>query len=317
MDAPLSAPVEGKQAGDFRVYEYDASSLVYRHYHAMRARQCVDFVRRMEDTHLSFDHARMTVLEAFERLKGYVDSSDPDSDNPNLEHMVQAAEGARAAGQPEWMQVIALVHDLGKAMSLWGCPEDGTNGDAASPQFALGGDTWVVGARLPPSTVLPDLNSLNPDVDHPVYGSEAGVYTPHCGMMNLQYAFGHDEYIFRHILHNTTRGGRACPFPVTGLAMLRLHSCYPWHKGGAYAHFMRNEPYDFTVDLPGEGEGGAGGRRTVTLTCPGDDVLLQAVLDFNTHDLYTKAHARPDVDRLWKEHYAALVAAFLPGTLDW
>ena len=30
----------------------------------------------------------MTILEAFEALKGYVDSSDPDVDLPNMEHMM-------------------------------------------------------------------------------------------------------------------------------------------------------------------------------------------------------------------------------------
>ena len=56
----------------------------------------------MYEKYHSFKHAKMTIWEAFEALKGYIDSSDPDCDLPNLEHMLQTAEGIRAAGYPEW-----------------------------------------------------------------------------------------------------------------------------------------------------------------------------------------------------------------------
>jgi hypothetical protein len=48
---------------------------------------------------------------------------------------------------------------------------------------------------------------------------------------NLRFAVGHDEYAYRMLTHNAV--------PLAGipeaLAIVRLHSCYPWHKGGAYA----------------------------------------------------------------------------------
>lgn len=66
---------------------------------------------------------------------------------------------------------------------------------------------------------------------------------------NLRFAFGHDEYMYRLLLANGVAGN----FPAEALAMLRLHSCYPWHKGGAYRQFM----------------------------AAGDEKLLAAVLDFN------------------------------------
>ena len=54
--------------------------------------------------------------------------SDPDSSLPNKLHMLQTAEGLRRAGHPDWMQLMGLVHDLGKIMYLWGSPEDGQEG---------------------------------------------------------------------------------------------------------------------------------------------------------------------------------------------
>ena len=37
-----------------------------------------------------------------------------------VEHNFQTAEGIRAAGYPEWMQLVGLVHDVGKMQFLWG-----------------------------------------------------------------------------------------------------------------------------------------------------------------------------------------------------
>ena len=199
--------------------------------------------------------------------------------------MMQTAEAMRAAGRPDWMQLIGLVHDMGKIMYLWGDAADGQCGRAEGPQFALGGDTWVIGCALPDAAmILPEFNALNPDMRDERYNTPLGMYaaTPHCGIMNARFAFGHDEYAYRLMLHN------ACPFPPEALAMLRLHSCYPWHTGGAYSE----------------------------LAAPGDEALLAAVRDFNQFDLYTKASARPDVAQLWP-YYQTLIDKYMPGKLAW
>lgn len=69
----------GKPAAAFRDYSEvaaggpDKASIdgVRQHYRLMREHQTVAFVDRLEKKHLAFDHERMTVAEAFERLKGY------------------------------------------------------------------------------------------------------------------------------------------------------------------------------------------------------------------------------------------------------
>ncbi len=89
-------------------------------------------------------------------------------------------------------------------------------------------------------------------MSHPVYSTELGIYEHGCGIMNVEFAFGHDEYAYMFAIHNKF------PLPEEGLAMLRLHSCYPWHRGGAYKSLMK----------------------------AGDEKLLEAVLRFNEYDLY-------------------------------
>lgn len=79
-----------------------------------------------------------------------------------------------------------------------------------------------------------------------------------------------------------------CPIPVEGLAILRLHSCYPWHRGGAYRHLM----------------------------APGDEELLATVLRFNQHDLYSKSDSVIDVDAVWP-YYQTLIDKYMPGKLEW
>jgi len=164
---------------------------VYQHYRQMRTRQCVDFSARVGPSVYSFRNRRMSIRDAFDALRSFVDRSDPDTLLPNQIHMLQAAEAARAAGEPDWMIVTALIHDMGKAMFLWGDPSEGFSGLADGDQSCLGGDTWVLGCAIPQSAVFPDLNALNPDAAHPIYGTEQGCYKDGCGMMSLDYAVGH------------------------------------------------------------------------------------------------------------------------------
>lgn len=65
-----------------------------------------------------------------------------------------------------------------------------------------------------------------------------GMYQPHCGMDNVMYAYGHDEYLYQMLVANGSS------IPKEGLAMIRLHSCYPWHTGGAYRELMNEEDYE-------------------------------------------------------------------------
>jgi inositol oxygenase len=58
---------------------------------------------------------------------------------------------------------------------------------ADAPQWAVGGDTFVVGCRIPDSTVYPEFNALNPDMADPRYCTENGVYEPGCGIMVRRY----------------------------------------------------------------------------------------------------------------------------------
>jgi len=273
----------GKDESAFRNYvDSDRHEIVKNHYRLMRSNQTLAFVKRMEEKWLKFDKASLTVREAFEELKGYVDSADPDTALPNLEHNLQTAEAIRKANLPDWFILVGLIHDMGKLMFKWGVKEDGQEGTATGAQYALGGDTWVVGCCLPQECVFNEFNRLNKDMEDPIMSSKLGIYKEKIGINNLKYAWGHDEYLYQFLVHNKVK------IPPMGLAMVRFHSCYPMHKHGCYAHFYED----------------------------GDEKLIEWVLEFNKYDLYTKADERPDMEKLWP-FYQEIIDKYMPGKLQW
>lgn len=141
---------------------------VKEHYRQMRIGQTVEFVQMMNKRFGEAAGPPMDVWEAIDRLSEFVDVSDPDVSLPNAVHLYQTSEGMRAAGEPEWMQVVGLLHDLGKILFVRG--EDAI-GCGMTRQWAIAGDTFVTGAPLPSALVYPEFNSLNPDASNPEYNS--------------------------------------------------------------------------------------------------------------------------------------------------
>jgi inositol oxygenase len=110
------------------------------------------------------------------------------------------------------------------------------------------------------------------------------MYEEGCGVEQLKWAWGHDEYLYRMLIAN------GATLPKEGLAMVRYHSAYPWHDKGEYTRFMK----------------------------AGDDVLMTAVKKFNVFDLYTKDEGKGvDVDKVWP-YYQGLIEKYLgAGPLRW
>jgi len=270
----------GQDFVEFRSYS-NAEQNVKEHYSNMRRYQCMEYVRRMEERWLGFDKAKMTIKDAFDLLSDFVDSSDPDTALPNLDHMLQTAEAMREAGEPDWMQLVGLLHDLGKVMGcLSPSVADGQTKDG--PQWGMVGDTWVVGCKIPAICVYPEYSATNPDREHPLYSTDSGPYKEGCGLAKLTFAWGHDEYLYRMLVHNKST------IPEEGLQMVRLHSCYPLHGSDVYDRFL----------------------------AAGDGETLDWVKRFNKYDLYTKADKKPDPVELWP-YYQGLIDKYCPGKLDW
>lgn len=267
----------GKNAfGDeFRNYEDSArQDTVAECYRLMHENQTVEFVEQKHQKWLGFGHGQYTIEQVIEMLDELVDDSDPDNELPNSVHDFQTAERIRRAWpEHDWFHLVGLLHDLGKVMALWG-----------EPQWCVVGDTFPVGCKFSDKIVFAHQFVNNPDNDNPEYNSQDGIYAPECGLENLMMSWGHDEYMYQMLKHNK------CTIPEEGLNMIRFHSFYPWHTGGAYEHFCNH--HDQTVIKPW-------------------------VLEFNKFDLYSKGDEVPDVKEVWPYYKQLLVKYNLDGLLNW
>lgn len=270
-----------KEKAEFRNYDQgDITAAVKEHYRKMRSRQTFEYVQRMKKKYLTFQRP-MDIWDMMEKLNTLVDVSDPDLNLPNIIHLLQTSEGMRREGRPDWMQLCGLIHDLGKAMYLFGSDEDGTS---QAEQWGLVGDIFVVGCKLPDSCVYPEFNALNPDMQDARYNTDLGVYEAGCGLDNLELAWGHDEYLYQ-VLKNHKEN----TIPAEGMVMIRYHSFYPWHTGGSYRQFMNTT----------------------------DEKYLELIKDFNQYDLYTKSPVVPNYEEL-RPYYEPIVEKYLgKGPINW
>jgi inositol oxygenase len=263
-----------KEKTEFRNYSKpDINAAVREHYRKMRERQTLDYVQRMKAKYLTFSNP-MDLWSAMEKLNHLIDVSDPDLNLPNIQHLAQSAEAIRQDKRPDWMQLVGLIHDLGKMMYLWGSDEDGTS---QAEQWGLVGDVFVVGCRLPDTVVYPEFNDLNPDMHDERYNTDLGVYQEDCGIDNVHLAWGHDEYFYQVLKNHPTH-----KIPEKGMVMVRYHSFYPWHSEGSYEK----------------------------LTNKKDDQYKEWIKDFNQYDLYSKSNHMYQLEEL-KEYYQPIAEKYL------
>jgi inositol oxygenase len=263
----------------FRQYQ-SAPPRVRENYRKARATQTVDFVDRMLSTHSAFDK-RMDVWSILEQLNDLVDVSDPDMSHPNVYHAFQTAEAIRADGLPDWMQLIGLLHDVGKIMYVRGCDADGTS---RNQQWAMVGDTFVVGCALPDVLVYPEYNHLNPDAHDPRYTTVCGKYAPGCGLDQVQCSWGHDEYLYRILASSKNPH----TLPDEALYIVRFHSLYAYHRDGAYRELMDDK----------------------------DRQMLPVLQQFNKYDLYSKSDDLLDIEAL-RPYYDTLMKKYLQRAWWW
>lgn len=253
-----------KDKTQFRRYE-EACDRVKCFYLEQHEKQTVAYNLKARNAFHAKKRAEMTIWEAMEKLNTLIDESDPDTSLSQIEHLLQSAEAIRRDGKPRWFQLVGLIHDLGKLLFFYD----------AQGQWDVVGDTFPVGCAFSPQIIYPETFRNNPDYANDIYSTEHGIYTPGCGLDNVMLSWGHDEYLY-HIMKAQSR------IPEEGLAMIRYHSFYPWHTGGAYT-WMMNEK---------------------------DERMMAAVKAFNPYDLYSKSDDVPCVEDL-KDYYMDIIDEFI------
>lgn len=215
----------------------------------------------------------MKMSDALKLLDSFVDPSDPDVSVANSIHAYQTAERIRKEHPNNFeLQICGLIHDLGKILFSFG-----------EPSWAVVGDTFVVGCEFPKSIVFYDTLKLNPDFNHPVYGTENGIYKEKCGIENLVLSHGHDEYLYNVLQKNQDNHYLSKKYQN----VIRFHSFYPWHTAGEYVRFE----------------------------CETDENIKQDVLEFNKYDLYSKMETNFVLTNEIQEYYDKLLNKFFPDDI--
>jgi inositol oxygenase len=242
-----------KDKTQFRQYE-EAKPEVKNFYLEQHTKQTVAYNLKARNDFRSKTRAEMTIWEAMEKLNTLIDDSDPDTSLTQIEHLLQAAEAMRKDGKPRWMQLTGLIHDLGKLLYFFD----------AQGQWDVVGDTFPVGCAFDDAIIYGNKSfQSNADYDNEIYSTKNGIYSPGCGLDNVMLSWGHDEYLYHIVKEQST-------LPVEALAMIRYHSFYPWHSGGAYRDLMDSH----------------------------DQKMLEAVKAFNPYDLYSKSDDVPKPEEL-------------------
>ncbi|KAK3247977.1 Inositol oxygenase 1 [Cymbomonas tetramitiformis] len=240
-------------------------------------KQSYAFVQKQREEWLKLDKDVMSIWDAAELLNELIDESDPDLDLPQIEHLLQTAEGCRSMypdAEYDWFHLTGFIHDLGKVMSHKKFGE--------LPQWAVVGDTFPVGCAYDKGIILSKYFEDNADFNKPEYRSKCGVYAKNCGLDNVVMSWGHDEYMYQVMKLN------GCTLPLAAQYIVRYHSFYAWHTANAYDHLC-NET---------------------------DREMLFWVREFNKNDLYSKSTKTIDIGEL-KEYYTRLINKYFPAKLRW
>jgi len=207
----------------FRSYDEHQTDHVANFYRDNHRFQTLAFAQQKLAEYGPLNRATMSTWEAISTLDSISDDSDPDTELSQLDHLLQTAEAIRAAGQPRWLQLTGLIHDLGKVLCLF-----------REPQWAVVGDTFPLGCRFSEDIIYHQYFKDNPDTLSASYQTEIGIYERHCGLDQVTMSWGHDEYLYQVM--------KAFLSPEA-LFVIRYHSFYSAHQAGNYGYLMSKEDH--------------------------------------------------------------------------
>ncbi|KAJ5726126.1 uncharacterized protein N7483_007483 [Penicillium malachiteum] len=110
---------QAKDKTGFRQFN-DACDRVKNFYAQQHTLKTVAYNLKAQNDFHTKTRARMTVWEAMEKLDTFIDECDPDTQESQMTHLLQSAEAIRQDGKLRWMQLVGLIHDLGKLLFFFG-----------------------------------------------------------------------------------------------------------------------------------------------------------------------------------------------------
>jgi inositol oxygenase len=251
---------------------YNTDTIQYDLYRNMHKNQDLQYVINKKKQYSILDNKIYSMKDALQLLNTFIDPSDPDLDEENLIHGYQTAERIRNIEPAnKELQLIGLIHDVGKILYSFG-----------EPNWAVVGDTYVVGCKYPKSIVYYDTLTRNKDFNK---YDDYGIYKYKCGLDNLHLSFGHDEYLYQVLQQNKNKHKISQKY----MDVIRYHSFYPWHTSDEYKFFMSEK----------------------------DNETLKNVKCFNRFDLYSKEDTDFILTKDISAYYDKLIDEYFKKDLQW
>lgn len=265
------------------------------HYRKCWKFQTYEYVREMRSRFLTFSLGKATVFQALNWIHQFPASpfhswscGDEDS-GPSLRTLsFLMAETARDEGLPDWVQLVALFHELGEAVKVL----DPTTRDMAESVYdwTISSRSRIVGCKAPGCASFNEFRHLNMDEEDSRYNTDVGTYSPHCGLDEVCLMWSGTEYTYHLLKHNSC-------LPFEGLAMIRFFLLGDWYEQNQYRSLTNEDDEDV---LPFVSEFDAL-RRRVRLRC----------MDFS--DLSDE-----QCENLWEGHYSLIAAKYgCDHVFDW
>ncbi|KAJ8641013.1 hypothetical protein MRB53_017707 [Persea americana] len=113
LNGGLLLPNNNAFGHSFRDYEdvSERKETVEQFYRTNHINQTYEFAKRKKEEFEKLNRAEMSIWECCEFLNEFVDESDPDLDEPQIEHLLQTAEAIRRDyPDQDWLHLTALIH---------------------------------------------------------------------------------------------------------------------------------------------------------------------------------------------------------------
>jgi len=212
-----------------------------REYHKLSwATQNVKYVMEMRNHYTKhFKLGKMNIIEALNFAKEIPAScfrvtSEGVSLRTFLFHM---AEGARKSGLPDWMQFIALIHELGRVVKLMKSSPQG------SYDWTFSSFSRVVGCIPNQSIPFQEFSFLDTDKQDSRYNTNLGIYEENCGLDSLLLSWTGQEYLYFMLKGNNVT------LPSEAFSILRYFSLVDWHSHNQNACFQNFDDIQVKQDV--------------------------------------------------------------------
>ena len=257
--------------------------------------------------YLSFNLCTMSLKNALDLASSIplCSSSDNDSSSESIclrSFCFYVAEQFRCNGHPDWLCLVALVHELGRCVRVVEKREgiggdQNRNDDKDDYDWTVACRSRVIGCSPPTRASVVGLHdefrTLCHDEEDPLYSTELGAYEQGCGLSNVLMQWTGPEYIYFMLRHN------GAMLPELALQIIRYFSLSDWHRRGEYSN-LTNTSDESIRDIVSDFDEA---RRIARRECVRENV---------------SELSDSDCDRLWESYYFPIAAKYgCDSDLSW